>query len=1595
MQWLASVSVRRAVLAAVINLVIVVVGIVGYLGLGVDKFPEVDFPSVTITTIYPGASPEAVETDVTEPIESAVNSVAGLDLLSSTSSEGVSVVVAAFSLETDVDVAAQDVRDRVEQILDELPSGVQTPQVQKIDPASTPILMLSVRGELPIEELTRIADDEVKRRLETIAGVGQVQLIGGREQRIEVELDPIRMRAAEVGAMQVRSAIERANADTPGGRIELGAHAETIRVVGRATSAAQLSGIVVRQLGERPVLLRDVADVHEGVEDAESAGYRDGEASVVLALRKQSGGNTVAVVDAAKAVISELEGSLPDGAELEIVRDNSESIRTSIDTVLEHLVLGGMLAALVVLIFLGDLRSTIIAAISIPISVVGTFALMSLMGFTLNMMTLLALALSVGIVIDDAIVVLENIHRFIHEKGMKPFPAAIAATEEIGLAVLATSLSLMAVFLPVAFMSGIVGRFLLSFGLTMAFAIGVSIIVSFTIVPMLSARLLPPPEQAHQRSAVQRLVDFLYAPIEAFYMAMLRFAMRQRWLIVLACVGALATVPSLGKQAGFGFMPINDDAHFEIYVEAPNDTTIEGTALISERIARATREIPGVTYTLTTIGDNMQQQANVARIYVRLVDPVARSLSQDQLMEQTREHLAEVMPEGVSASVQAVSDFGAGAKTQAVQFALSGPDLDQLQAYADQAVAALEQVPGVVDAEAELDPPLPEVRLRPDFERAAALGVSPGDISSSLNLLVGGAAVSKYLDEGEQYDVFVRASDEVRIDQDLLSLLTVPSSTLGQVPLSDVVTIERGLGPSVIKRLSRERQITIGCNLAPGTAQASVITELEKIIKNLDMPEGYGSIAMGQTKELARMATAFQVAFALAFVFMYLVLAAQFESWLHPLTILLALPLTLPFAFLSVVLFGQQLNLFSILGLLVLFGVVKKNSILQIDQTNQLRAQGLPRLEAILLANQHRLRPILMTTVAFVAGMLPMVTAQGIGSGMSRAMATIVVGGQTFSLLLTLLAIPVIYSLFDDANNLTRKLVAKLRGPAIDRGRGEIAGMLGLVLGLLLVPSLALAAPPPSEDVPPPGASAPVEPSPSSTLELPPVSEELPFASEELQLSKAIELAMHHNASFRSSLIAVEIREADILAALGVYDVQITAGVGGERTKAVPRGSAFVFNTGTRELKGYFGVSRALETGGRIGLRLDVSRRLTDQPISFIDTSLGSSTLAQYLVKPTLTFSHPLLAGVGVKVNRARIDQAKLAKSSAEAEQLSEAQTLVRELVASYWDVVFAQRDLVNKRRAVALAKQQLTDTEAKVRAGQLAAIEAKAVEQSVAQRETDVLLAENRLLDASVALRLQLGERYEPGKALGVTPTTTPEHFEPEPVDNETAIDAALHNDPRVRQLELALASRRIDEMVAARDRLPRLDFTGSFAPQGRSVDTRANPELGTPAQSGGWGEAFQNFVSDDIRNDGLFAEYTLSGQLDFTWNVQNRTAKGNHERAKLQLEQAELDLEQLRLTTATNVVRTTNALRSAQKRLELAELSVELAGQNLATERARFDVGRATNYDVLFRIDELAKAESSVLQAQIDYLDAKLELQRMTGTILPAYGLDLPGQG
>ncbi len=1042
MQWLASICVRRPVFATVLILFIVVVGIIGYQQLNVDRFPNVDLPVVQVVTSLPGAAPEEVETELSDKIEEAINTISGIDELRSVSTEGVSQVIVSFQLDKDVNVAAQEVREHVSAVLPDLPDGTKSPVINKLDPDAAPVLFLSLESPRPLREVTEYADHEIRDALENVSGVGQVSIVGGRKRQIQVVLDPERLRSAGLTAADVQRAIVSQNVTTPGGTVDTGPTLLTFRVSGRVKSVAALGDLVVRNVDNHPIMIRDIGDVVDGQEEASTAASVGGKPAVVLSIRKQSGENSVAVVDALRARMKELAPTFPSGYKLSVIRDNTETTRTSVDAVKEHLILGSFLAALVVLLFLGQFRTTIIAALAIPTSIIGTFLLMWLMNFTLNTITLLALALAVGIVIDDAIVVLENIFRFVEEKKIRPMPAAIYATKEIGLAVLATTLSLLAVFLPVAFMNSIPGRFLRSFGLTMGAAIAISLFVSFTLTPMLASRWLRldlRPDSERRKSILERFVNAFYGPIERGYMKILAFVMRHRWIVVLAAVLSLVSMKWLVAAVPKGFLPKNDEGQFEISVRTPEGTSLAATQIASERIARQVREWPEVQTTLLTIGDNSQQTPNLASVFVRLVPPDQRKASQDQLQDRVRKDIVPKQPKEFRISASAVAAFGGGTfSTATVQYILTGPDLSQVIKYSDQIVGKLKTIPGAVDVDTTLVTGNPELVASVNRRKAADLGVNVADVALASQLLIGGVKVSRYEEAGREYDILVRADEAFRSNQEVLSQLTVPSSRLGAVPLLDVVDLKRAEGPSKIDRYARQVQVTFLANTIPGVGSGEVGSALEKAVKGLNLPSQYRFVPFGSSREIARTGKAFILAFSMSFIFMYLILAAQFESWLHPITILLALPLTVPFALMSLLLLGQSLDIFTMLGVLVLFGVVKKNSILQIAHINQLRSEGLSRLDAILHGNRDRLRPILMTTLAFVAGMLPLLTSKGVGAEFNRATAGPVVGGQLLSLLLTLLATPVAYSLFDDLASWARRVLRLKTRPDSETGADEV-----------------------------------------------------------------------------------------------------------------------------------------------------------------------------------------------------------------------------------------------------------------------------------------------------------------------------------------------------------------------------------------------------------------------------------------------------------------------------------------------------------------------------------------------------------------------------
>ncbi len=1030
MRWLSEISVRRPVLASVLILGLAFLGLFSYFRLNIERWPNIDIPVVVVSVRDPGASPEEVETDVTNKIESAVNTIGGIDTMSSTSAEGFAQILIQFVLEKNIEVASQEVRDRISAIGADLPSNIDPPAVTKIDPGVIPVVTLAISADKPVRDITEYADKVIRPRLEGTAGVGQVEIIGGRARQINVWVDPSRLGAYALSTSAVIGALQTQNVQIPAGSVDQGTARWTLRTLGRGSSGADLQTVSLGNRGGAPIALADVARVEDGAVDRETVANLNGAPAVLLQIRKQSGTNTLSVARDVKARLRAIERTLAPGYKIQIVRDQSVFVEASTHAVQEHLLVGALLAALVVMVFLWNWRSTIIAAIAIPTSLVSTFALLAWMGLTLNTITLLALALVVGIVIDDAIVVLENIYRFVHEKHVPPFQAAIDATREVGPAVTATTLSLIAVFLPLAFMGGIVGRFMSSFGWTMSFAIAVSLLVSFTLTPMLSARWIKPIASRAHAGEEEARGGRLYLALERWYRRLLERSLRRRWVVVLLTMATLFSIGPLGIMVSKTFLVEDDQSQYEVVVRAPEGWSLDATERLGTQMAAEIRRLPGIDYTIVSAADDPLRTPNRFTVFVQMVGVDKRSFSQQDSADLVRR---ELLPRyaylGLQTQVGAVSEFGGSGNFQPVDFVITGPDLRILTRAAAAGEKILRETPGVVDIRSSLIGGKPQLGITVDRARAADLGVSVLDAAAALRVLVGGQKVSTYSEGGQQYDVVMRAEPSARADLAQLGQLTVGSTKLGVVQLEQVVHTEQGVGPSQVDHFNRRRQVRLTANLLPGTSQSAVLQRLDHDVRALNLGPDYVMAFTGQAAEQGRQAQAFMTAFMLSFVFMYLVLAAQFESWIHPLTILMSLPLTVPFALLSIIVLGGSLNILSQLGILVLFGVVKKNAILQIDRANQLRAGGLDRDQAIVLASRDRLRPILMTTLAFVAGMVPLALSSGVGAATNKAISSVIIGGQAFSLLLTLVAIPVMYSLLDDLQQ------AHLVGRLIDAGR--------------------------------------------------------------------------------------------------------------------------------------------------------------------------------------------------------------------------------------------------------------------------------------------------------------------------------------------------------------------------------------------------------------------------------------------------------------------------------------------------------------------------------------------------------------------------------
>lgn len=1048
MQTLAELCIKRPIFATMIIMAMVVVGATAYTKLGVDRLPSVDLPTINIRTTLPGASPEEVETEVSQPIEEAINTVEGIEELRSISGQGNSIVIATFNLNRNIETAAQDVRDRIAAVLKKLPDDVEPPIVSKFDNDSSPVLTIALSGALSVRELTEIADKIVKRQVERAAGVGEVAIVGGLSRTINVWVDADRLASYGLPITAVRDAIARQNSDIPGGNLTGSSTEQVLRTLGRITDPVKFNDIIVSVVNGTPIHIRDIGRAEDGAKEQRSAARLDGKPAVSLEVRRQSGANSVAVIEAAKVELERIQGQLPPGVEARVIRDQSSYIYAALHEINVHLILGSILASLVVLFFMRSWRSTIIAAIAIPTSVISTFAAMWMLGFTLNSVTMLALVLMVGIVIDDAIVVLENIYRMVEEKGLSPMEAARKGTAEIGVAVLATTLSLVVIFVPVSFMSSISGRFLYQFGITAAVAVLVSLVVSFTLTPTLSARMLRPSKAggAQDHAASRR---GLYALIDGAYEWLLRLVLRFRVMTsLLALAIILSSVPLYGLLRQ-DYLPSDvDEAEFSININGPEGSSFVAFDQALRAVEDRVRAHPAVRTMLSSVGGSFLGQVNRADMYIRIAPHEERYLSvprffkelfrghpgdafkgnytQSDVQQDIRKILRE-FPD-LRGSVRPFAAFNIGGGNFDIDIAIRGPQLEKLAEYTETLRMRSKELGGLPDIDTTLKLTSPELRVVIDRDRAADLGVSPQDIGVALRLLVGGDdQVSRFRDEqtSEDYDVQLRLVEQDRSDDSTLPRLLVPAPAAPGgarvVELRSIASLAPASTAARIDRLDRQRAANVRGSVGPGFALADRLEAMRAEVEKLNMPPAYSAKILGRGRELERTFGEFLIAFALSLVFMYMILASNYESLVHPFTILLAIPLSVPFAFLSLYLLGGTLNLYSALGILVLFGVVKKNSILQIDHMNQLRAEGMEKFDAIIRGNRDRLRPILMTTLALVGGMLPLALGAGPGAEERRAVATVVIGGQMLSLLLTLLVTPVVYSLLDDAGAVVKR----------------------------------------------------------------------------------------------------------------------------------------------------------------------------------------------------------------------------------------------------------------------------------------------------------------------------------------------------------------------------------------------------------------------------------------------------------------------------------------------------------------------------------------------------------------------------------------------
>ena len=1043
--WLADTSVKRPVFATMLVLVLVVLGIVSYPNIGVDLFPKVDLPIVNITTRLKGASSEIMDIDVTDKIEESINTINGVKTISSTSTEGSSVITVEFVLERDIDLAIQDVREKISIIRTKLPTDIDEPIVEKVDPDATPVLWFALHGDKSVRDLSTYADEILKEQLQRISGVGAIRLYGLRLRQARIWLDSDRIRAYGITAQDIMRALQRENVELPGGRIESDTKEYTIKVKGEFPTIQQFNDLIVGHYKGATIRIRDVGRAEDGMEEKRSMARFNGITSISVGIQKQSGTNTVEVVDRVKSELKNISKNLPQGMNLAVAFDQSDFIKRSISEVQHHLIYGGLFAILAVLLFLRKFRTTIISALAIPASVISTFAIMNAFGFTFNNMSMLALSLSIGILIDDAIIVIENIQRHI-EEGMSPREASFFATSEIGLAVSATTLAIVVIFIPVAFMKGIIGRFFLQFGLTVVFAVLVSWFISFTLTPMMASIFLKQhketsgePSSTGEGKLAQAklrwrefsrkasdLFEREYVKIEGHYKRLLNLALGYRKTVLAIAVIAFAMGLFLTKFIGKEFIPSEDQSRLVVRLQMPVDYSVDEVDRMGKRAEEVAKKFPEVRTILYSQGGGQTREPNKANMSMNLVPKSQRKKSQNQIKSELRRALRNIP--GLRASVEDVSLIGGGQRQVPIMYSIRGRDLKSLQDYTREIVAQFSKLPGIVDLDTSLETGKPEVRVFIDRDKAADLGVDVASVAEAVNLLISGEVdITKFKDEakGRRYDVRVRLNPQDRVNPEDLGRLYVRANDGRMVQLSNVAQLQEAGGSSMINRVDRQRAITIFANLELkplGQAKDELDTISAKVLT-----ADYSGRYKGQADTMSESFGYLMFAMLLGIVMAYMVLAAQFESFGQPIIVLLSMPFSFIGAFGALFVFNQTLNIFSFIGLILLMGLVKKNAILLVDYTNVLRERGLPLREAVIQAGPVRLRPILMTTLAMILGMMPIAIGIGEGAETRSPMAMATIGGLLTSLLLTLVVVPVAYDLFEEHKE-KRKMKKELTG---------------------------------------------------------------------------------------------------------------------------------------------------------------------------------------------------------------------------------------------------------------------------------------------------------------------------------------------------------------------------------------------------------------------------------------------------------------------------------------------------------------------------------------------------------------------------------------